>query len=125
MPFPRSVLLGQQDLNRIEALLHRSKADDYRQLFDELDAATVMPDHLLPRDVVVMNSRVTFLDLDTGLESAVKLVYPDEAGAAAGNVSILAPVGAALLGLRVGESIEWPLPGGGRRRLQVVSQERQ
>jgi regulator of nucleoside diphosphate kinase len=124
MSFPRSVLLGQQDLDRIEALLRSSKADDYRQLFDEIDAATVMPDHLVPRDVVVMNSRVRFVDLDTGLESAVKLVYPQEAGASAENVSVLAPVGAALLGLRVGETIEWPLPGGGRRRLEVVSQER-
>jgi regulator of nucleoside diphosphate kinase len=78
-------------------------------------------DDLLPDDVVRMNTRITFVDLDTRTESTIELVYPHEVGGIASRVSILAPVGAALIGLRVGETIEWPLPSGTHRRLQVLS----
>jgi len=90
-------------------------------LLDELDAASILPDHLVPADVVTMNSLVIYRDLDTGLEANIQLVYPEEADAAGGRISILAPVGAALIGLRVGERIEWPLPNRHRRVLEVVS----
>lgn len=119
----RTVTVGQADLNRLHALLRHVDATQYGLLFDELDAATVLPDHLVPDDVVCMHSTITFIDLDTALASTVHLVYPQEVGAAAHNVSVLAPVGAALLGLRVGETIEWPLPNKRQRRLRVVAVE--
>lgn len=121
MSSPRSVMLGQNDLDRLDTLIRRCDPSETQLLFDELDSATVIPDHLLPSDVVAMNSQVSFIDLDTDAQFHVKLVYPSEASAAQGHVSILAPVGAALIGLKVGASIEWPLPNGGWRRLQVVS----
>ncbi|RLQ20693.1 nucleoside diphosphate kinase regulator [Seongchinamella sediminis] len=121
MSSPRSVLLGQQDLDRIEALIRHRDTGDTELLFDELDGATVLPDHELPDDVVVMNSQVTFVDLDTNIESQVTLIYPGDSAATSNSVSILAPVGAALIGLRVGEHVEWPLPNGGQRRLKVVA----
>lgn len=121
MSSPRSVMLGQNDLDRLDTLIRRCDPSETQLLFDELDSATVIPDHLLPGDVVAMNSQVSFIDLDTGAQSHIKLVYPGEASASQGHVSILAPVGAALIGLKVGETIEWPLPNGGRRRLQIVS----
>lgn len=116
----RSVLIGQRDLDRICAALRRIGSADAQPLFDELDAATVVPDELVPADVVTMNSRVEFLDLDSGQTSVVSLVYPHEIDGGPDRVSILAPVGSALIGLREGESIEWPLPKG-RRRIRVVS----
>lgn len=121
MLFARSVLLGHRDHDRIQALLVNTRSDESRLLYEELDAATVVHDHLLPGDVVRMNSTVTFVDLDTTQETTLELVYPHEAMSAPNNISILAPMGAALIGLRVGESIEWPLPNSRRRRIQVVN----
>ena len=124
MSNPRSVLVGRRDSERLEGLLRNLNYDDNNLLFDELDSATVVADSALPDDVVTMNTMVTFIDLDTQAESTVMLMYPHEVGNAANAVSILAPVGAALLGLRVGETIEWPLPNGRVRKLKVVSLNR-
>ncbi|MCB1688430.1 MAG: nucleoside diphosphate kinase regulator [Halioglobus sp.] len=124
MSNPRSVLVGQRDSERLEGLLRNLKYEENRLLFDELDSSTVVADHLLPSDVVTMNTMVTFADLDTQAESTVLLTYPHEVGKSANAVSILAPVGAALLGLRVGETIEWPLPNGKLRKLKVISLSR-
>jgi regulator of nucleoside diphosphate kinase len=66
-----------------------------------------------------MNSRVLYVDETTGERRLVQIVYPTEADASDGKVSILAPVGAALLGLSVGQAIEWDFPDGTRRRLRV------
>lgn len=119
----RSVLVGQRDLDRIHALLRNAKTEQASLLYDELDAATIVPDDMLPDDVVTMHSTVSFVDLATAVASTVKLVYPDEVGQTPQGVSILAPVGAALIGLRVGEIIEWPLPNGAVRKLEVVAVE--
>ncbi len=121
MLYARSVLLGHRDHDRIQALLLNTRSDESRLLYDELDAATVVHDHLLPGDVVRMNSRVTFVDLDTAQETTLALVYPHEVASTPNGISILAPMGAALIGLRVGESIEWPLPHVRRRRIRVIA----
>ena len=117
----RSVLVGQRDRDRIYALLRNTHTKDNSLLFDELDAATVVPDDQLPDDVVTMQSTISFVDLDTAVTSTITLVYPHEVGQFSTGVSILAPVGAALIGLRVGEVIEWPLPNGRTRNLKVVA----
>ena len=124
MTFLRSVIVGRGDRDRIEALLQTAGSSQDGLLLDELDAASILPDHLVPADVVTMNSLVVYRDLDTGLEANIQLVYPEEADAAGGRISVLAPVGAALIGLRVGERIEWPLPNRHRRVLEVVSVSR-
>ena len=124
MTFLRFVIVGRGDRDRIEALLQTAGSSQDGLLLDELDAASILPDHLVPADVVTMNSLVVYRDLDTGLEANIQLVYPEEADAAGGRISILAPVGAALIGLRVGERIEWPLPNRHRRVLEVVSVSR-
>lgn len=117
----RSVLVGKGDYARLSTLLTRSDPQSTRLLFDELDAATILPDAELPADVVVMGSVVSFRDTDSGEESTVELVYPPEADPARRRVSVLAPVGAALIGLRVGEHITWPVPNGRDRHLMVMS----
>jgi regulator of nucleoside diphosphate kinase len=121
MLFARSVLLGHRDHDRIQTLLQNTCSDDSRLLYDELDAATLVQDHLLPGDVVRMNSTVTFVDLETSQETTLALVYPHEVASTPTAISILAPMGAALIGLRVGETIEWPLPNGRQRRIRVVA----
>lgn len=88
-------------------------------LADELSRASVVPEERMPDNVVRMHSRVTYLDTDSGRRREVELVYPDEADLTSGKISVLAPVGSALLGLAEGQSIDWPFPRGGVRRLRV------
>lgn len=90
-----------------------------RALADELSRATVLPGARMPENVVQMHSRVTYLDEQSGERRVIELVFPDEADPASGKVSVLAPVGSALLGLEEGEVIEWPFPYGDTRRLRV------
>lgn len=119
----RSVLICERDNHRLQSVLKRADPKSVELLFDELDTATVVSNDALPNDVVRMNSAVTFRDAHTHAESTVRLVYPEETSHIEKSVSILAPVGAALIGLRVGEVIEWPVPNGKNRTLEVVSVE--
>jgi len=85
----------------------------------ELDRATVVPSADVPADVATMNSRVRYTDECDGAQRTVSLVYPIYANAEEGKVSVLAPVGTALLGLSEGQSIEWAFPDGSSRRLKL------
>src|SRR4051812_28931817 len=105
-----SIWLTQQDMDRIFQLLDTQGRGRFRKLEDELLRAAVMPQDQIPKDVVTMNSRVVFENESTGERREITLVYPGEADIDAGKISILVPVGTALLGLRVGQSIDWELP---------------
>lgn len=89
------------------------------RLAEELSRATVIPEERMPRNVVRMNSRVTYVDEQSGQRREVVLVYPEDADPSNGKISILAPVGTALLGLEEGQTIDWPFPNGATRRLRV------
>ncbi|MGC4064143.1 MAG: nucleoside diphosphate kinase regulator [Polyangiaceae bacterium] len=89
-------------------------------LTEEIARARLVPQSAIPPDVVTMNSRVLVRDDATGKHSALTLVYPRDADADQGRVSVLAPMGSALLGLSVGQTIEWPLPGGRTKRIAVL-----
>jgi len=93
--------------------------EPHEQLQLELDRAIVVSWEALPADVVTMRSRVRYVDETTGERRSVTIVYPTEADASKGRISVLAPVGAALLGLSTGQVIEWEFPDGTRRRLRV------
>ena len=71
--------------------------------------------------LVMMESEVEFRDDVTGQVRTITLVYPKDADMNAGRISVLTPVGAALIGLSAGQSIEWQTPSGGRRSLTVLS----
>lgn len=119
-----SLVISQEDYTKISTLLSVSKAPIAEQLEEELDRAELVPSEELPQDIVAMNSQVTFVDLDTDKEQSVTLAYPHEANIEENKVSILAPVGAALIGLRVGQMIDWPIADGKVRRIKVVSVHR-
>lgn len=89
-------------------------------LSDELDRAEVVPSERIAGNVVTMNSRVVFEDEETGESREVELVYPHESAPELRRVSVLAPIGSALLGLSVGQTIDWPVPGGKIKRLRIV-----
>jgi len=111
------------DARRLEAVLQgAASASPMAALLEEelLRATLVAPGDVAP-DVVTMNSRVLCRDEDSGEQHELELVYPHEADAERQRVSVLAPVGAALLGLAAGSAIEWPLPGGRTTRVRVLA----
>jgi len=119
----RPIVVTESDLLRLSRLIvsrtSERNARECEALESELgDADVVLPSEI-PPDVVTMNSRARFVDEGTGEELEMTLVYPRDVDVASGWISVLAPVGAALLGLSVGQSIEWPMPHGGTRRLKV------
>ena len=81
----------------------------------ELERAFVVDAGDLPRDVVTMHTRVQVADLMTGERHELVLVFPGQADMAAQRVSVLAPIGTAILGYREGDEVEWVMPGGLRR----------
>lgn len=105
--------IARRDYARLVTLRHAAR------LADELSRAAVVPEERMPDNVVRMHSRVTYLEEGSGRRREVELVYPEEADLTSGKISVLAPVGVALLGLAEGQSIEWPFPRGEIRRLRV------
>ena len=91
-------------------------------LRSELDRAEIVAPDKVPPDVITMNSRAQLLDLDTNERMEFTLVFPAQADIEAGKISILAPLGTAMLGYRVGDEFEWTVPYG-RRRLRVTAIE--
>ncbi|UZK04225.1 nucleoside diphosphate kinase regulator [Venatoribacter cucullus] len=112
------IILSALDLERLERLLEKTQFPGKDELESELERANVMDPKDIPGDVVTMNSTVRFRELPDDAEFSLTLVYPKDAGQE-GTVSILAPVGAALLGLSVGAEIEWPSPKGRTLRVRI------
>ncbi|HET6907258.1 MAG TPA: nucleoside diphosphate kinase regulator [Rhodanobacteraceae bacterium] len=118
-----SIVLTSNDVQRLETMLDSAQYRDApgaEALRAELERARVVAPQELPRDVISMNSTAECVDEASGRARALTLVYPREADAAQGRISVLAPVGAALLGMKVGQSIDWPAPSG-TLRLRVTA----
>lgn len=121
----RSIQITELDRKRLLDLIQEAQSGEYRKsiyldnLRSELERAQVVPSQDIPADVVTMNSTVTLTDLDTKEEETYTLVYPEHADTTQAKVSILAPVGTAMLGYRVGDVFEWEVPAG-KRRLKVT-----
>lgn len=115
-----SITVSTRDLERLSTLLAGAagQTEAGRALEAELDRAHVVEDDALPEDVVAMHRRVRFSQED-GPCREMTLVYPHEADAEQGRISVLAPVGSALLGLSVGQRIRWPLPSGAHTILTI------
>lgn len=90
------------------------------RLAAELDAADVVDSDSVPPDVVTMNSRVLYEDETVGGRREVTIVFPQQSDGSRGRVSVLAPIGSALLGLAVGQTIVWPFPDGTSHCLRVL-----
>ena len=114
------IYLTHDDMDRLLQLIESYPGKRFDRLEGELLRAKVVPREKLPQDVVTMNSRVVFENETTGVRREITLVYPGMADIDAGRISILVPVGTALLGLRVGQSIDWELPGGEKQRYRIV-----
>lgn len=118
-----ALTLSSRDVDRIEMLLEDpalAAGTGVAALRAEIERANVVEPNEIPADVVTMNSVARCRNDATGEDMALTLVYPRDADVSSGKVSVLAPVGTALLGLKVGESIDWRVPSGALLRLRVV-----
>lgn len=117
------IYITETELERLRALVEQhSEGRDgaaAERLGAELDRAIVADPGSLAPDVVTIGSRVTFER--SGARREVEVVYPTAADASAGRVSVLAPIGAALIGQRRGDEIEWPMPDGRVARIRVLA----
>ncbi|MBS0445583.1 MAG: GreA/GreB family elongation factor [Proteobacteria bacterium] len=118
--------LTELDHARLLNLLRRDARGDgsleqVRAIEDVLDASALVPSREVAPDVVTMYSRVLLQDARTGQRKTLTLCYPADAEPAAGFVSVLSPVGSALLGLRVGSSARWSTPAGGEKAAEVLA----
>jgi regulator of nucleoside diphosphate kinase len=117
--------ITDQDMKRLREVVDRHTNGNLAQAAEslewELDRARVVPQAEISPDVVTMRSRVVCDDVENGKRRELILVYPSEADSADNKVSVLAPIGMALLGLQVGASIRWSLPGGRSTTFKVIS----
>lgn len=117
------IVIGEADHDRLSNLVIAASAalpDVIDFLERELARARVVAPGALPADVVTMGGEVTFRDEQSGQVRTVRLVYPKDEDIDNGRLSILTPVGAALLGLSAGQSIDWRTRAGIERALTVL-----
>lgn len=118
------IRLTAHDLARLEAMLETPACRQHpgaAALQRELDRADVVPGTAHAPDIVGMHARVECVDEHDGARHVLTLVYPHEADVDAGRISVLAPVGTALLGLTVGQRIDWPAGNGRTLQLRVLA----
>ncbi len=121
-----AIIINDLDAERLDRLLEQPQYATLpvaQALNAELDRAEMRSPEKMPADVVTMNSRVKFRDLSSGEEHVRTLVYPANLTDSDNQLSVMAPVGAALLGLRVGDTINWVLPNGNQTNLEVLALE--
>ena len=117
----RKLFITEEDMERLKYIVQPVRAssskdwEHFEMLQRELDRAEVVPSEDIPADVITMNSRVLLRNLDTGIETTYTLVFPRDANASQGRISVLAPIGTAMIGYRAGDEIISRSPAGERR----------
>jgi len=119
-----TIYITELDYNRLSGLIDRTRERNgndreyLNKLETELERAEIVDPTDIPADVITMRSKVRLKDLVSGESNTYSLVFPTEADFAEGKISVLAPIGTAILGYRQGDTIEWPVPSG-LRKLKV------
>ncbi len=117
----KPIYITDQDRRRLQDLIDigRGQPNGHASYIDalerEVSRSCVVDSSCVPGDVVTMNSRIRLRDLDSDEIEVYTLVYPSKADPGENRISVLAPVGTAIVGSRVGDMIEWPVPSGIRR----------
>ncbi|GAA4344190.1 nucleoside diphosphate kinase regulator [Kangiella taiwanensis] len=117
-----NITLSELDVERLERLLEQVSSKDnpgIQALEMEIGRAKILSPEKMPKDVVTMNSEVKFKVSGSNEAFDLTLVYPKGVDGTGKTLSILAPVGSALIGLKEGDSIEWPKPGGGMMEVTI------
>lgn len=114
----RTIYITEFDHQRLKQLITEAEYTEYRgsdylkKLSEELDLCKRVKPQEVPADVITMNSTARLEDLETGEEDKMTLVFPEDADRDQNKISILAPIGTAMLGHRVGDIFEWQVPAG-------------
>ncbi len=120
---PRVIYITEADMRRLRPLIEgmKNSRDDLRGLQSELEHARVVAPADVPSDVITMNSKARLRDLDTAEEMIFTLVFPGNADIEHDKISVVAPIGTAMLGHRVGDEFSWEVPAGSvRLRVEEV-----
>jgi regulator of nucleoside diphosphate kinase len=121
----RRIHITDTDMRQLRQFLQsarrtrRDQGEYLRALAAELDRAVVVSEATMPPGLVTMHSRVELVDLDTRQRETYTLVFPHEADVEDGRISVLAPIGTAILGYKAGDTLSWKVPSG-MRRLKVL-----
>ncbi|MCC7519534.1 MAG: nucleoside diphosphate kinase regulator [Verrucomicrobiae bacterium] len=119
----RTIYITEADMRRLQPLIEAMKnsRDDLGGLQRELAQARVIASKDVPADVITMNSKARLKNLESGEELIYTLVFPDQANIDHGKISVVAPIGTAMLGQRVGDVFKWTVPAGAvRLRVEEV-----
>ncbi len=119
----RTIYITGPDMNRLRSLNDsmKSSREDLKTLSAELEQAKVVSPAEIPADVITMNSKAQLRDLEDNELMTYTLVFPGKANVDEGMISVLAPIGTAMLGHRVGDEFEWHVPAGAiRLRVEKV-----
>ena len=126
----KNIVMTEADYRRLQRLVEspgrywKRDSEHLESLQQELERAIVVTAGKMPRDVVTMNSRVRVEDLSSGREATYQIVFPSAADVTENRISVLAPIGTALLGYRAGTTVEWRAPSG-MRRFRILEVEYQ
>ncbi len=116
------IFITKKDYLRLSNLLNNLavESDSLENLEIEMERATILYDDEVPVGLVTMNTTVEYEDLTSGKSTTITIIYPGNETSSGKNISVLAPLGSALLGLREGQEINWKFPSGETRRLRVL-----
>ena len=116
-----NIIISEQDLHRLETMLEHQTVltPTMKHLEDELARAEVVEPQNIPTDVVTMNAKVLITIAPATESTEITLVYPHDFKGEKGQVNIIAPIGAAILGLSEGQDIEWPQPDGHMMKVKI------
>ncbi|GAA3902309.1 nucleoside diphosphate kinase regulator [Halomonas cibimaris] len=124
MEYRPPIVINRLDAERLQRLIDDT-ADNGTDMVvaelleTELTRGEVVDPADVPDNVVSMNSKIQFTDLERNRQMTRTLVYPHALGNTEDGISVMAPIGAGLIGLKVGDIVDWPLPNGGKARLQI------
>jgi len=116
------ITISSLDASRLDSLLERLPNKNFPgkvELEQEIARANIVEPNLMPSNIMTMNSTARFVIEPSKDEFELTLVYPKDIDLSGTKISILAPVGSALLGLAQGDQIEWPKPGGGTLKVRI------
>ncbi|MBE0405294.1 nucleoside diphosphate kinase regulator [Halomonas citrativorans] len=116
------IMINRLDAERLQRLIDNATDKELAVatlLEEELTRGEVIDPQEIPDDVVSMNSQIRFTDLTRGRQMVRTLVYPHALSTVEDGISVMAPIGAGLIGLKVGDIIDWPLPNNSEVRLRI------
>jgi regulator of nucleoside diphosphate kinase len=115
----------QETIENLRLLSDVLEKESLDKLEAELKRATIIDQDKVPDNVVTMNSTVCLMDIESKKEETYKLVYPSDANIEENKISVLAPIGTAIIGYKVGDVVEWRVPAGARKILikEIIHQQ--